>query len=149
MMVVVIIGLIGVFAFPSIRKASDNVNTTSARDIVATYASTARRAAQTRASVTRLRVTSDSILTVVMDDPAGERTVAAPVNLELDYGVQVALTLADGTPLGTNEIVFDKRGLARDIGNQTRKIVVAGVSSGLRDSVCISGAGMVLRGTCR
>jgi prepilin-type N-terminal cleavage/methylation domain-containing protein len=145
LVVLSIIGLMSAMALPSMRRASEATNLRSARDVLATYASTARRGALSRNATTRLTVNGNSVAVVArLSD--GDATIAPSMDLGAEYGATLVLLYPDGSPAGF-DIRFDKRGLARDPLNLPRKLVVVG-PSGKRDSVCVSGAGMIMSGVC-
>ena len=142
LLVVSMMGIIAAMAVPRIRTGSDRANLSAARDVVATYASNARRAAISRSQTTRLRISNDTVRVLMDVTAAGSDVVAPPIVLSGQYRSSITL---DG--LATGDIVFDKRGLIRGNG-ASRKLLLTNLD-GVRDSVCISGAGLVMRGTCR
>jgi prepilin-type N-terminal cleavage/methylation domain-containing protein len=142
MMVVSLIGIVAAMAVPRMRTGTDRATLSAARDVVASYANTARRTALSRSSVTQLNLVGDSLLTVTMTIPGGTGTVASQVNLRRQFRSFARL---DGAT--SAQLVFDKRGLMRGNG-VSRKFIIENLQ-GVRDSVCVSGAGLVMRGTCR
>ncbi len=143
LLVVSMMGIVAAMAIPRMRTGSDRANLSSARDVVATYANNARRAAVTRGQTTRLRLLSDTMVMVVSENPAAPNdSVLAKASLRGQYRSTITL---DGVAGGL--IAFDKRGLVRGAG-ATRKLLITN-ADGVRDSVCISGAGLVMRRTCR
>ena len=141
-MVISMMGIVAAMAVPRMRTGTDVANLRSARDVIATYANTARRTALARSSVTRLTLVGDSLLTVTMTIPSGTGIVASQVNLRQQFRSFAQL---DGAT--TAQLTFDKRGMTRGNG-ASRKFIVENLD-GVRDSVCVSGAGLVMRGTCR
>lgn len=146
LVVLTLMGIVMAMAAPRVRAGTETANRKAARDVAANYASTARRMAVARASGTHL-VVSGNALSVTVDQQVGTAPVTPVRNLYSQFGTTLSFQFLNGASAGS-EIAFDKRGMLRDGVNLTRKLVVVS-ASGLRDSVCISGAGMVMRGACR
>jgi len=146
LIVMVVLGLVMAMAAPRMRAGTETANRKAARDVVASYANTARRMALARASGTRL-VVNGNTLAVTIDSLSATSTVARATDLQSQFGTTLSFLFLNNASAGS-EIAFDKRGMLRGGANLTRKLVVVS-ASGARDSVCISGAGMVMRGRCR
>ena len=143
--VMTMMGLLTAMALPKVRAGKAGADLRAARAATASYANQARRLAIARGAPVRLRLNNPSANKVVLSLDDGT-IVAGPIDLKTQWGV----TLTAATKSGTNVSVvrFDKHGLARDIGTETR-IIRLQSATGKLDSVCISGAGMIMRGTCR
>jgi prepilin-type N-terminal cleavage/methylation domain-containing protein len=140
--VIAMMGILTAFAFPKVRAGKEGADLRAAREVVANLASQARRSAISRGTPVKFGpvANDDQRLEVRLDN--GTR-IAGPVDT---YGQwKVSSSIAGGA---NNYVRFDGHGLARDANNATRIIRLV-TASGRRDSVCISGAGMVMRGTCR
>jgi len=140
--VMTMMGLLTALALPKVRAGKERADLRTGREAVANLASQARRTAIARGAPVQLGF-----------DPAN----AKRLEIRLDNGTRIASSLDTYaqwklTPFITGGVVnyvrFDAHGLARDANGVTRVLALQN-SSGLRDSVCISGAGMVMRGTCR
>jgi prepilin-type N-terminal cleavage/methylation domain-containing protein len=141
--VIAMIGILTAFAFPKVRAGKESADVRAAREAVASLASQARRTAIARGVPVTLGFVSTSNLDVKLDD--GTR-VAGPVDVY--GGWKVNVTADDKTGAAVTGVRFDAHGLARIAANETRIFHLVS-ASGKRDSVCISGAGMIMRGTCR
>lgn len=144
--VITLMGIVSALALPRIRVADAGARLRSAGEIVASHATTARRAALARSAPTLLRVQADSVW-VTMEREDGTSVVVARGVRMAEY--QATLTLKNKTTDAEETSVrFDKRGIARGLNNQPRLLVLSSTYSTLKDTVCISGAGMVVRGGC-
>ena len=141
LVVIVLAGIVGGLALPRIRQSNEKANLRNAREVVTSHLLAARRTALLRNSSTQFVVAGDSLVSVTMGDAA--TVVVAPFDVESDLGARVTL---ENAPVA-NTIRFDKRGMIRNNGG-TMKVLLQN-NSGYRDSVCVSGAGLVMRGSCQ
>jgi prepilin-type N-terminal cleavage/methylation domain-containing protein len=143
--VIAMIGILTAFAFPKVRAGKESADVRAAREAVASLASQARRSAIARGVPVTFGFvsSSDKKLEVRLDD---NTRIAGPVDVY--GGWKVNVTADDKTGAEVTGVRFDAHGLARIAANETRIFHLVS-ASGKRDSVCISGAGMIMRGTCR
>jgi prepilin-type N-terminal cleavage/methylation domain-containing protein len=135
------LGIVAALALPKVRAGKQTADLRASREVVANLASQARRAAISRGAPVRLAFVSDADKRLEVRLDNGTR-IAGPVDTYAQWKVTPSITGA------VSYVRFDAHGLARDANGATR-IVKLATASGKRDSVCISGAGMVMRGTCR
>ncbi|HYD54956.1 MAG TPA: type II secretion system protein, partial [Gemmatimonadaceae bacterium] len=139
-LVIALMGIITAFAVPRVRTGTDRANLSAARDHITVNMSSARRLALSRSALTRVELVGDSILRVRMQLPSGWQQIMPDVNVKATYR---STMLLDNTAGGAIE--FDKRGLLRGNG-ASRKFLITNIDGG-RDSVCVTGAGLVMRKT--
>lgn len=147
LIVLVIVGLVGAMVVPNIRGADANARLRSAGEIVANYANTARRASIARGAPARLRVRNDTLIWVTLEREDGTEALVADTVRLTEYGAMLALT-NEATLAADTMVRFDKRGIARGLGNSARLLVLTSSYTSAKDTVCISGVGMVVRGGC-
>jgi len=135
-------GIVAALALPKVRAGKQTADLRAAREVVANLASQARRGAISRGAPVRLGFVSDADKRLEVRLDNGTR-IAGPIDTYAQWKVTPAITGG-----AVSYVRFDAHGLARDANGATR-IVKLVTASGRRDSVCISGAGMVMRGTCR
>jgi prepilin-type N-terminal cleavage/methylation domain-containing protein len=135
MIVLVIIGVLSVFAVPKMSALSSSANLHSATRTVATMLTQARAAAIQNGRTTRF-VRSGSTILVTLDRPGGVDTVAAPSDLFVQHGVALS---------GPLVIQFNPRGFAEG-STRNERIVVANSTSS--QSVCIKGLSKIAIQDC-
>ena len=134
--VIVIMSLIMAIAAPRLGAARERGNVESAKIHVASTIATARAAAIRRGVPARFEREKNDVWVSVIT-AGGWQELSPRVRLDSLYRVALDAT--------NNVVVFDQRGVAVGLGG-TAKFVVA--HSGLRDSVCVSRAGMIMSQEC-
>lgn len=140
MVVVTLVGLLGAIAMPRVRDAQRRAQLRAARSIVSNYVTSARRSSLTRSAITRFVANGNTISVTMLRDDGTEVTILSGYDL---YTQNSATLTASGAAL---PLTFDKHGLMR--AGTSVKLLLTNVAN-QRDSVCVSGAGLVLRGSCR
>lgn len=144
--VLVIIGGVVAMVAPKMVSADAAAKIRSATEVVASYANTARRAALARNAPTRLHVSGNEVWVSMDREDGTSVTVATPVNISTQYASTIEMKRASGT--AETQVRFDKRGIARGLANERRLIILQSTKISKRDTVCISGVGMVVREGC-
>ena len=137
MMVVMLAGALMVVSVPKITKFTDRTELRAAKDHVATSLATARAAAIRRGTTAKFNTNGSSQIWVSI----------------LDNGVETSLT--NKTPLAsqfkttllpsTTSVTFDSRGFASGLNTLAVFVVTR---NGVRDSVCVSRVGAIMREKC-
>ena len=145
LMVFVILGIILSLGLPRFTDARRSLAVRSARDNVAAYMATARAAAIRRGQPARF-VVDGSTIDVEVETASGafvpltlraDGTTASRRDLGLDFGVIIESS-------GATTIEYNPRGFAQLGGTQRFAVV----RQEKRDSVCVSGLGVILRQGC-
>jgi prepilin-type N-terminal cleavage/methylation domain-containing protein len=136
LIVVVLIGVISLFALPRAGVVLDRTQVGGARTTVMNQFNTARMAARSSNRTTLFRLASNVIyverrpFTGTVKDPVG-----SPQDLSRIYGVQVT---------GPDSIVIDARGMVVLFSSGTSAHYVV-TRAGITDSVVINSSGRVIR----
>lgn len=145
LMVFVILGIILTLGLPRFTDARRSMAVRSAKDNIAAYLATARAAAIRRGQPSRFVVDDVSIDVQVETTPGvftpltmrGDGTSASRRDLGRQFGVSIE-------PSGATVVEFNPRGFAQLGGTQRFALV----REEKRDSVCISGLGVIMRQGC-
>lgn len=145
LMVFVILGIILSLGLPRFTDARRSLAVRSARDNVAAYMATARAAAIRRGQPARF-VVSGTTIDVEVETANGafvpltvraDGTTASRRDLATDFGVLIESS-------GATTIEYNPRGFAQLGGTQRFAVV----REEKRDSVCVSGLGVIMRQGC-
>ena len=134
--VIVIMSLIMVVAAPKLGAARERGNLSSAKVQVASTIATARAAAIRRGTRASFNVEKNQVSVSVLN--AGKWELLGPA-IPLDSLYRVELEAS------SNAVVFDQRGVAVGLPNA---VTFAINHHKLRDSVCVSRAGMIMSQEC-
>ena len=145
LMVFVILGIIFTLGLPRFVDARRSFAVRSAKDNIAAYLATARAAAIRRGQPARFVVDEVSIDVQVQTTPGvftplsvrGDGTSASRRDLSSEFGVKIE-------PSGATIVEFNSRGFAQ-LGGTQRFALVRDTK---RDSVCVSGLGVIMRQGC-
>ena len=132
LIVVVIIGLVTLFAFPRAGAILDHTNVKGARTAIVNKLNATRTAARTSNRVAVLRLTSNK-LWLELNDMTGTGKTTIPGGVALDSTYRVTVT-------GPDSVRFDPRGMSL---SGTQKYVVT--KNGFSDSVVVNGYGRITR----
>ena len=135
LIVVVIIGLVMLFAFPRAGAVYDKAMLRGARTAITNMYLTARNTARTTNKVTVLRQLNDQIWVEVNNSPGTTKTVThQPLSLAEEYKVTITS--------GEDSLKIDQRGMLQQSGRQFKYVFTR---NGYADSVMINGYGRILR----
>ncbi|MGH7665229.1 MAG: GspH/FimT family pseudopilin [Gemmatimonadaceae bacterium] len=137
MIVFVLLGIITAIGVPRFDYARDSSHVRSARDQVASFATTARAAAIQRGRSARFSINQNAMLVEVQDSTGAWVNLRQPIALDQAFAVAVRVE-------PTGPVTFNPRGIAR-IGGTQRYIISRGAAV---DSVCLTGLGVVKRKGC-
>jgi prepilin-type N-terminal cleavage/methylation domain-containing protein len=138
MIAIVIVGIMVTMASPRIGKINKKSDLRSARDYVASYVATARHVAIQRSTPARMARTGNQ-LWIETVAPGATTLVRDTIDLYALYGVNVTST--------TTQIRFDPRGFSPNPSTSQRKFVLK-LGADLRDSVCVTGLGVIMKKGC-
>ena len=132
LMVVVIIGLVTLFAFPRAGAILDHTNVRGARTAIVNKLNAARTMARTSNQVAVLRLTGNA-LWLELNNMTGTGKTTIPGGVALDSTYRVTVT-------GPDSVRYDPRGMFLS-GTQTYVVTKGGFS----DSVVVNGYGRITR----
>lgn len=143
-MVIVILGIVLTFGLPKFGDARRSHALRSARDNVASYLATARAAAIRRGQPARFVVDGSNIDVLVQTAPGvftpiteRDGASASQRDLHREFAVDIEAS-------GATTIEYNSRGFAQLGGTQRFALV----REEKRDSVCVSGLGVIMRQGC-
>lgn len=137
-MVVIIVGVIGLIAFPRIRGALDSQNVRSARAASSTFVTTARAAAVQRGCRGTLHMRADGRMwvTVCTVTPAAGKTLDTLGTVE-PLGERYSVTVAPSR----DSVAFDARGMKSGF----ERVTVTFAHNDILDSLVVNELGKVVR----
>jgi len=139
LIVVVIVGLLTLFALPKFSGLVERNRLTAARDEISAAIATARAAAVQKGRSATLWMSGNQMWVTVVTSNAGATTTVVPVkSFTTLYNVSVAAS--------DSAITFDLRGFASPRLAATGMFLITGGSR--RDSVCITTAGQIMPRSC-
>ena len=138
LIVMTIMGIMGMYAYPKLRSATTSYSTRNARQQVTSMIIVARAAAVQNGSEARF-IRSGNVARVVVDS-SGTFVTLASRDLNREHGVTFTTS---GTARDT--IRFDPRGVAIGL---TGAAIFKFTNSTVKDSICVSKLGKVARTGC-
>lgn len=138
LIVVIIMGLMGMFAYPKLRGTTTSLSVRNARQQVQTMLVVARAASVQNGSEARF-IRSGSTARVMVDS-SGTFVTLLSRNLYTEQGVTLT---TGGTPRDT--IRFDSRGMGIGLAGVA---IFKFTNSTVKDSICVSKYGKVARTGC-
>ncbi len=142
-MVVVIMGTLFVITVPKITELKARTALRASRETLASAFATARAVAMQKGKRSTLTLSGNTIgVEVVNGLTARLMNVVRPQSFSSTFGTNLA-------PIGTapTSITFDARGLVTPVRATISKYQIS--LGSYADTVCVSGAGVVLRRGCR
>jgi len=137
MMVVTLAGALMVVSLPKMSFFLKRTELRAAKDHVATSLATARAAAIRRATPARFNANGSGEVWVSIFDNGVETTLTNKSPLAEQFKVRLTSNTA--------AVTFDSRGFATGLGSLAVFVVTR---DGVRDSVCVSRAGAIMRERC-
>ncbi len=139
LIVIVISGMLAMFAAPRISEARNAANLVSAREHLSAAVSTARAAAIQKGEPGTLRFTAAGPSATIRNRTGAEFHVVPPMDMRTVYGVTVSAS--------TDSIRFDSRGLAAPKLRGRAVFRLTGTAGGA-DSVCVGLLGQIMPRGC-
>lgn len=146
--VIIIVGMMTVFAIPRATEWRERSRVTAARQTVSSSIATARAAAIQKGYRGWFAIDNDVVRVEVDTAPPGNATalvVVREVNLKEEYGTTLRFGPAQAT---TFRIEFDPRGFAKRGSLPDPANIFYLVSGARRDSVCVAPMGQILPQGC-
>ncbi len=137
MMVVMLAGALMVVSVPKITTFVARAELRAAKDHVATSLATARAAAIRRATTAKFNTNTSGQIWVSVFDNGVETALTNKTPLATQFKTSLSAT--------TPTITFDSRGFATGLNSLAVFVVVR---NGVRDSVCVSRVGAIMREKC-
>ena len=138
LIVMTIMGIMGMYAYPKLRNSSTSWSTRNARQQVAAMIIVARAAAVQNGAEARF-IRSGNIARVVVDS-SGTFVTLASRDLNREHGVTFATS-----GVARDTIRFDPRGVAIGL---TGAAIFKFTNSTVKDSICVTKLGKVARTGC-